>query len=170
MCTKPAVAQVEIGALAGAFLARAPGQIVLRMVTHRKAAHDHVAEEMPPQMPHRRHHPAHPERRADLLGLTGPRRPRADDLLQRHDIGVDVAKHFGNPRRRDTAVHAPRSVDVVGRDSQVDLAAAAAGITHGAAHCCRSRIQMNGPSSFSQSGRAFQALSVISSLSSTSRR
>ena len=168
---QPAVAQIEIGALAGALLARAPGQIVLRVVHDREAAHDHVAEEMPPKMPHRRHHPAHAERRADLLRLTGPRRPRADDFLQRDDVGVDVAKHFRDPRRRDAAVHAPRSMDVVGGDPQIDVPAAAAGIARRAAHCCRSRIQMNGPTMlFPHRSRAARLRSVISSLSSTSRR
>ena len=123
---QPAVAEVEIGALAGARLARAPRQVVLAVVHDRKAAEDDVAEEMLAQLPHRRHHPAHAERRADLLGLAGARRPRADHLLQRDDVGVDVAQHLGDPRRDDAAVHAAAAVDVVGRDPQIDLPTAAA--------------------------------------------
>ena len=69
---EPAVASVEVRALARALFARAPGQVVLRVVQDGEAAHDHVAEQVLPQVTHRRHHPAHAESRADLFGLTRP--------------------------------------------------------------------------------------------------
>ena len=42
----------------------------------REAAEDDVAEQMTAQVPHRRHHPAHAERRADFLRLARARRAR----------------------------------------------------------------------------------------------
>ena len=135
------------------------------MVDDREPAQDDVAEEMAPEMPHRSHHPAHAERRADFLGLAGAIRAGADHLLQRDDVGVQFANHFGDARRHRPAVHAAAAMDVVGRDPDVDVALGAPGF----AHCCRSRIQTNGPTIFSQPGLRRQRSSVISSLSAMSR-
>ena len=85
-----------------------------------KAAEDDVAEQVPAQVPHRGHHPAHAERRADLFGLSGAGRTGADHFLQRDDVGVDLAQDFGDPLRRGAAIHAAAAVNVVGGDSEVD--------------------------------------------------
>ena len=134
------------------------------MVRDREAAEDDVAEEMTAQVPHRRHDPAHAERRADLLGLAGAGRAGPNHFLQRDDVGIDVAQHFGNALRRRAPIHAAAAMDVVGRDSELDV-----GRRFRLGHCCRSRIQMNGPTIFSQSGRRRQASSVTSWLARRSR-
>ena len=113
--------EIEVGALAGAWLTRAPREVVLAVVHDRKAAEDDVAEEMTAQVPYRRHDPAHAERRADFLGLAGAGRARANHLLQRDDVGVDVAEHFGDAQRRRAPIHAAAAMDVVGRDSELDV-------------------------------------------------
>ena len=82
-----------------------------------------------------------------------PGRSGADDLLQRDDVRVDLAQHLGDARRHDAPIHAAAAVDVVGRDADVDARAPRFGLL---GHCCRSRIQTNGPTIFSHSGRARQ--------------
>ena len=67
------------------------------MVHDGEAAEHDVAEEVIPEMTHRRHHPAHAERGADLFRLSGAVGARADDLLQRHDVGVQRADDLDNP-------------------------------------------------------------------------
>ena len=67
-----------------------------RCCDDRKAAEHGVAELMAAQLPRRRHHPAHAERRADLLGVAAAVRAGADDFLQRDDVGVDGAEHGGD--------------------------------------------------------------------------
>ena len=48
------------------------------------------------QLPRRRHHPSHAERRAEFLGVAAAVRPGADHFLQRDDVGVDVAQDRGD--------------------------------------------------------------------------
>ena len=117
-----------------------------------------------PQMAHRRHHPAHAERGADLLGLAGAAGAGADHLLQRDDVGVDRAQDLDDARRHGAAIHAAAAVDVVGGDPHVDVLARRFCL----GHCCRSRIHTNGPTIFSHSGRRCHSSSVISSLSTIS--
>jgi flagellar capping protein FliD len=54
---------------------------------------------------------------AKLLGVSGPRASRADDLLERDDVGVDVRQHPGDTFRPLAPVHADGAVDVVGDDA-----------------------------------------------------
>ena len=78
----------------------------------------HVAELMTAQMAHRRHHPAHAERRADFLGMTRVVRARADDFLQRDDVGIQAGEHVNRALRHRAPVHAAAAMDVVGDDSK----------------------------------------------------
>ena len=158
-----AVTKIHVRPLARSLLAGAPRQVVVPVMDDRMAAEDDVAELMLPELSHRVHHPAHPERGADLRSLIDSRRTRADDFLQRDHIGVQLADHVGNARRDGAAVHAPASVNVVGRDPHVNVLARLVG------HCCRSRIHTNGPTTFSHSGRRSHSASVTSSLSVRSR-
>jgi hypothetical protein len=87
---------------------------------HREAAHDDVAELMAAQLARRGHGPAHAHGGADLLRVIGARRTRADDLLHRDDVGVDALDHAGDAGGIRAAVHAARSVNVVGGDAEVD--------------------------------------------------
>ena len=80
------VADRDVHALAAARLARLPRQVVLRVVPDRKPAQHDVAEQAAAQVARRRHHPAHAEQRAELLGVAGERRAGADHLLQRDDV------------------------------------------------------------------------------------
>ena len=70
----------------------------------------------------------HPMPRAAPISSACPEpgRPGADDFLQRDDVGVDVAQHFGDACRRDAAVHTARAMDVVGGDAEIDVPAATA--------------------------------------------
>ena len=120
MCSDLAV-DVQVRALAVARLARPPRQVVLAVVHDRVAAEDDVAELVLAQRAHAVHHPAHAERRADLFGLPGAGRARADHFLQRDDVGVDVAQHLDDARRVDAAIHAAAAMDVVGGDADVDV-------------------------------------------------
>ena len=113
-----AAADVEIDALRQARLAGLPGQVVLLMVPDGKVAEHDVAEERVAQVPRRRHHPAHAKRRADLRGLPGLERARADDFLQRDDVGLDGGEHGGDALRAASAVETAAPVDVVGDDSE----------------------------------------------------
>jgi hypothetical protein len=87
----------------------------------REAAENHIAEEMPAELPHRGHHPSHAEGGANLFRLARTGRTRPDHFLERDDVRVDVAEHFGNPLRRGAAIHAATAVDVVGRDPEIDM-------------------------------------------------
>ena len=73
---------------------------------------------MAAQLAGRRHHPSHPEQRAELFGMAAVVRSRADDFLQRDDVGVDGAEHRGDPLRAGAAVEAAAAMNVVGRDAQ----------------------------------------------------
>ncbi len=155
--------EIDVDALAGALFTRPPRQIVVAVMDDREAAEDHVAEVVAAQHPHRMHDPAHAQGGADFLRLSGAAGAGADHFLQRHDVRLHVTDDVGDPRRHRPAVHAAAAVDVVGRDPQIDVTDASR-----VAHCCRSRIQTNGPTTFSHSGRRRQRSSVISSLSSRS--
>ena len=63
------VADGDVDALAAARLARLPGQVVLGVVPDRQPAQHDVAEQAAAQVARRRHHPAHAEQRAELLGV-----------------------------------------------------------------------------------------------------
>ena len=84
----------------------------------RQPAQHRVAELMAAELPRRRHHPAHAERRADLLGVPAAVRTRADDFLQRDDVGVDRAEHGGDALGPRAPVEAAAAMHVVGRDAQ----------------------------------------------------
>ncbi len=86
------------------------------MVANRKPAEDGVAEEAAAKMASRRHHPAHAEQGAKLLGVAGAVRAGADHFLQRDDVGLDRPDHFRNTRGHRPAVEAAAAVDVVGGD------------------------------------------------------
>ena len=88
------------------------------VVRDREAAEHDVAELVAAQLARRRHHPAHAERGADLLGVAAAVRPGADHFLQRDDVGVDRAQHRGDPLRARAAVQAAAAMDVVGGDAQ----------------------------------------------------
>ena len=111
-------ADVDVRALHRALLARLPRQIVLRVVGDRKAAQDDVAELVAAQQAHRRHDPAHAERRADLLDLAAAARPGADHFLQRDDVRVDVPQHGGDAIGPRPSIHPAAAMDVVGDDAQ----------------------------------------------------
>ena len=69
-------------------------------------------------MPRRRHHPSHAERGADLLDVAAAVRSGADHLLQRDDVGADVAEHAGDALGFGAAIHAAAAMNVVGDDAQ----------------------------------------------------
>ena len=108
----------DVDALQPPRLARLPRQIVLEVLRDRKAAEHGVAELVAAQLPRRRHHPAHAERRADLLGVAAAVRAGADHFLQRDDVGVDRAQHRGDALGPRPAVEAAAAMDVVGGDAQ----------------------------------------------------
>jgi len=90
------------------------------VLNDREAAEDDVAEQMSAEMPDGGHDPAHPERRPDLLGLSGPQRSCADDFLQGDDVRIDGAQHLGDTKGRRAPVHAAAAVNVVRGDPDVD--------------------------------------------------
>ena len=83
------LADLQIDALRQPRLAGLPAQVVLLVMLDREAAEHDVAEERVAEVPRRRHHPAHAQRRADLGRLAGLERAGADHFLQRDDVGVD---------------------------------------------------------------------------------
>ena len=85
------------------------------------AEHD-VAEQIPAEMPRRRHDPSHAKQRAQFLGMAGGRGTGADHLLEGDDIGVNGANDVGDARRIRAAVEAPAPMDVVGGDAQLSPA------------------------------------------------
>ena len=108
----------DVDALHAALFAGLPRQIVLEVLRDRQPAQDGVAELVAAQLPRRRHHPAHAEQRAELLGVAAVVRSRADHFLQRDDVGVDRAEDGGDPLGAGAAVEAAAAMDVVGRDAQ----------------------------------------------------
>ena len=87
------------------------------------AEHD-VAEEMPAQAARGSHHPTHAERRAEFFGVAGVGRVRSNDLLKRDDVRVDIREHGRNSRRDDPPIEPPATMNVVGGDPQIRVAAA----------------------------------------------
>ena len=82
------VADLDVDALTATRLAGLPRQVVLRVLTDRQPAEHDVAELAAAQLADRRHHPAHAEQRAELLGVArAMTRPGADHFLQRDDVG-----------------------------------------------------------------------------------
>ena len=61
------------------------------------------------------------ERCAKLLRVSGVARVRADHFLKRDDVGPDLGDHVRRTRGDDAAVEATAAVDVIGRDSQIDV-------------------------------------------------
>ena len=96
---------------------------MLRVIADREPAEHGVAELVPPQLPRRRHHPAHAEGRAEPLGVAGAGQPGPDHFLQRDDVRVDRGEHRGDALGAHAPVEAAAAVDVVGRDAQVDVIA-----------------------------------------------
>src|SRR6185436_20003116 len=108
----------DVDALHPPLLAGLPRQVVLEMLRDWQPAHHHVAELMAAQLACRRHHPAHPELRAELLGMAAVVRPGADHFLQRDDVGVDRFQDGGGAFGAGPSVEAAAAMDVVGRDAQ----------------------------------------------------
>src|SRR5262249_41330815 len=79
------------------------------------------AEEMLPEVAGDRHHPAHAERGADLLGLPLAARTRAHHLLQGYDVRVELADDLGDARWHRSPVHSTAAMDVVGGNPEVAL-------------------------------------------------
>ena len=73
---------------------------------------------MAAQLPHGRHHPSHPERRADLFDVAAAARAGADDFLKGNDVRADLAKDRGDAFRPGPAVHPPAAMDVVRHDAE----------------------------------------------------
>jgi hypothetical protein len=86
------------------------------VVGDRKAAEHRIAKLMPPQLSGRRQHPAHAERCADGFGMTAAVNARSDDLLERHDVSADRAKHRGDAIGSRSPIEAPGAMDVVRHD------------------------------------------------------
>ena len=82
-----------------------------------KTAQHRVPELMSPQKTGRRHHPAHPQRGAQFLGVSTASRSRTDDFLQRDDVRLERAQYGGDSLGPRSTVHAARPMDVVGRDA-----------------------------------------------------
>jgi hypothetical protein len=91
---------------------------VLDVVGDGKTAQHGVAELVTAQVPGRRHHPSHAERRAKLLGVTAAARPGPDHFLKRDDIGIDRAQDGCDTIGTGAAVEAAASMNVVGRNPQ----------------------------------------------------
>jgi hypothetical protein len=108
----------DVDALDAARLARPPREVVLRMLPDRQPAENDVAKQMSAQVARGRHDPAHAERRAQLLGVTRPRRPGADDFLQGDDVRIDVLEDAGDAVRPRPTVEAAAAVDVVGGNAK----------------------------------------------------
>jgi hypothetical protein len=86
---------------------------VLCVVHDGEAAQNGVPELMAAQVAGRSHDPAHTQRGADLFDVARAPRPDADDLLQSHHVGVDRAKHGGDPVRARSSIHTAAAMDVV---------------------------------------------------------
>jgi hypothetical protein len=106
-------ADIEVGALTGPRLARPPRQVVLALMQDGVSAEYDVAELMTPQRANGGHDPSHAETCADFFRLTGPGGPRAYNLLQGHDVGVDRSQDLDDPSRADAAIHPAAAMDVV---------------------------------------------------------
>ena len=94
---------------------------MLDVVANRQATHHDVAEQVGPESARRRHHPAHAQRGADLLGVAAPAWSGPDDLLEGDDVRSDPLKHRRDSERQDPSVESTRPVDVVSHDPKVDL-------------------------------------------------
>ena len=97
---------VDVRALQAALLARLPRQVVFGVMDDGEPAENGVAELVAAPLAGRRHHPAHPQGRADLLDVAAAARPGADHFLQRDDVGVDVAQHGGDSLGPRAPIHA----------------------------------------------------------------
>src|SRR5215472_16077081 len=106
------VIDVDIDALHAARLARLPRDVVLEVMRDRKAAENGVAELMTAELPRRRVHPTHAERRAELFRVSPSPRAGADDFLQRDDVSIDRAEHGRNAVGPRAAVESATAVHV----------------------------------------------------------
>ena len=107
-----------------------------KAVARSDAAGDDVAELVLPQRAHGSSQPC--RARADFLSCPRPR-ACADHFLQRDDVGVDVAQHLDDARRR-LAIH-PAAPVRCGRDPDLG-------------HCCRSGSDERARSSPREAGGA----------------
>ena len=114
-----AAANGDVHALKAAWLARLPREVVMRVMDDGMAAEDDVTEEVAPQVPRRRHHPAHPQQRAKLFRVALRGGSGANHLLQRDDVGVDSSDDLGDAGRVGAPVEPAAAMNVVGRDSQL---------------------------------------------------
>src|SRR5262245_6325284 len=132
----------DADALTVARLAGLPRQIELRVIANRMLAENDVAVLVMPEFPRRRHHPAHAQRGADLLGVARPGEPGADDFLERDDVRFDLREDAGDPLRPRPSIESPRSMDVIGDDAHIDPLAGHVGIiVRGAAASGRGRME-----------------------------
>ena len=81
-----------------------------------------VAEEMAAQLARVPHDPSHAERCADELCVARAGPARADDFLERNDVGADGGEDLRDPVGPCPAVHAAAAMDVVGGVPQVAVA------------------------------------------------
>ena len=100
---------VDVGALQAPLFAGLPRQVVLGVVDDGKPAEDRVAELVAAQPRAGAMTQPIPSAGADFLDMARAARPGADDLLQRDDIGVDVAQHGGDPIGTRAPIHAAAS-------------------------------------------------------------
>jgi hypothetical protein len=112
------IAHGDVDALTVARLARLPREVVLEVRADRESAQDHVAEKASAQVSRRRHHPPHTKLRAELFRLAARRRPGADHLLERHDVGIHRADDVGDPGGARAPVEAAAAMDVVSGDAE----------------------------------------------------
>ena len=98
----------------------------MRVVDDRMPAEDDVAEQVPSQVPYRRHDPAHAQQSPEFFGVPGRVWPGPDDFLQGDQIGIDRSNHVGDSSGQGAAIQATAPMDVVRGDAK----RAPAGISH----------------------------------------
>ena len=111
---RPAV-HGDVHALQSSRFARLPREIVLNVIGDRKTAQHGVAELMTAQVPGRRHHPTHAERRAELLGVPAIPRSGTHHFLQGDHVRINRTQHRGDTTGTGPAIEAAASMNVVGR-------------------------------------------------------
>jgi hypothetical protein len=109
-----AAVRVDVDALHAALFTRLPRQVVFEVLRDRQPAQDRVAELVAAQLPGRRHHPPHPEQRAELFGVAavvvGRRPPAATTPAS---MAWSTAAIWSGRAAAGRA-----AMDVVGRDAQ----------------------------------------------------
>ncbi len=85
---------------------------------HREAAEHDVAELVVAQRARRRHHPAHAQRRAKLLGVAGMAGAGTNHFLQRDHVSADRLQHLRDALGPRAAVEPAAPVNVVRGDAE----------------------------------------------------